>query len=93
MRLRERRIVQCCSLPRCRVECEAMTVESQAEKRAAAQSYDYEKDGRWADYWSNVLIPQHMSARPDVQRHFQLKYYQRYIVFSSPPVSLSQWLV
>lgn len=54
--------------------------KSQEERRAAAEAYEYDKDSRWADYWSNVLLPQQMSTRPDVQKHFQLKYYQRYIV-------------
>lgn len=54
--------------------------ETQAQKRAAAEGYKYESDSRWADYWSNVLIPQQMIDRPDVKRHFQLKFYQRYIV-------------
>jgi hypothetical protein len=53
--------------------------EGQQEKKAAAEGYAYEKDPRWADYWSNVLIPQQHAGRPDVQRHFQLKFYQRYI--------------
>jgi len=53
--------------------------ETQAQKRAAAEGYKYESDSRWADYWSNVLIPQQMIDRPDVKRHFQLKFYQRYI--------------
>jgi len=53
--------------------------KSQEERRAAAEAYEYDKDSRWADYWSNVLLPPQMSTRPDVQKHFQLKYYQRYI--------------
>jgi hypothetical protein len=56
--------------------------ETQAQKRAAAEGYKYESDSRWADYWSNVLIPQQMIDRPDVKRHFQLKFYQRCIVSS-----------
>ncbi|KAG6602562.1 hypothetical protein SDJN03_07795, partial [Cucurbita argyrosperma subsp. sororia] len=53
--------------------------DSQRLKRAAAAAYDYENDPRWADYWSNVLIPPHMSSRPDVVDHYKRKFYQRYI--------------
>jgi len=63
--------------------------EGQQEKKAAAEAYAYEKDPRWADYWSNVLIPQQHTGRPDVQRHFQLKFYQRYIVHTFLPLCLS----
>ncbi|KAL8471918.1 hypothetical protein ACS0TY_028591 [Phlomoides rotata] len=48
-------------------------------KRIAAAAYDYENDPRWADYWSNVLIPPHMASRNDVVNHFKQKFYQRYI--------------
>ena len=58
--------------------------DSQRLKRAAAAAYDYENDPRWADYWSNVLIPPHMSSRPDVVDHYKRKFYQRYIVGSLP---------
>lgn len=48
-------------------------------KRIAADAYDYDKDARWADYWSNILIPPHMASRPDVILHFKRKFYHRYI--------------
>ncbi|CAM8900650.1 unnamed protein product [Rhodiola kirilowii] len=53
--------------------------ERQKLKRIAAASYDYEADPRWADYWSNILIPPHMASRADVVEHFKRKFYQRYI--------------
>lgn len=53
--------------------------DRQKTKRQAAEAYDYENDSRWADYWSNILIPPHMASRSDVIRHFKLKFYQRYI--------------
>lgn len=52
----------------------------QAQKRAAAEAYAFDEDARWSDYWNNVLIPPQMSSRPEVRRHFQLKFYQRFIV-------------
>ncbi|CAA0828349.1 Unknown protein [Striga hermonthica] len=52
----------------------------QKVKRAAAAAHDYENDPRWADYWSNVLIPPHMASRNDVVvDHFKHKFYRRYI--------------
>ncbi|KAJ8530890.1 hypothetical protein K7X08_023771 [Anisodus acutangulus] len=48
-------------------------------KSIAASAYDYENDPRWADYWSNILIPPHMASRNDVVHHFKHKFYQRYI--------------
>uniref|UniRef100_A0A162AK22 Uncharacterized protein n=1 Tax=Daucus carota subsp. sativus TaxID=79200 RepID=A0A162AK22_DAUCS len=54
-------------------------MNSQESKSAAAASYDYENDPRWADYWGNVLIPPNMAARPDVVNHFKRKFYQRFI--------------
>ncbi|CAK7335091.1 unnamed protein product [Dovyalis caffra] len=48
-------------------------------KRIAAAAYDYENDPRWADYWSNILIPPHLSSSADVIDHFKRKFYQRYI--------------
>lgn len=54
--------------------------DSQKLKRIAAAAYDYENDPRWADYWSNILIPPHMGSRSDVVDHFKHKFYQRYIV-------------
>ncbi|KAL0905734.1 hypothetical protein M5K25_024172 [Dendrobium thyrsiflorum] len=53
--------------------------DSQRAKRAAAAAYDYEGDPRWADYWSNVLIPPHMASRSDVVDHYKQKFYQRFI--------------
>ncbi|XP_047334242.1 uncharacterized protein LOC124937948 [Impatiens glandulifera] len=53
--------------------------DPQKLKRIAASAYDYEKDSRWADYWSNILIPPHMASRPDVIDHFKRKFYQRFI--------------
>ncbi|GER31010.1 gamete-expressed 3 [Striga asiatica] len=49
------------------------------KRAAAAAAHDYENDSRWADYWSNVLIPPHMASRNDVVNHFKHKFYQRYI--------------
>ncbi|KAG2411487.1 hypothetical protein I3760_Q005400 [Carya illinoinensis] len=51
----------------------------QRVKRIAAAAYDYENDSRWADYWSNILIPPNMASRSDVVDHFKQKFYQRYI--------------
>ncbi|KAG4186330.1 hypothetical protein ERO13_A08G037600v2 [Gossypium hirsutum] len=53
--------------------------DSQKLKKMAAAAYDYENDPRWADYWSNVLIPPHMASRSDVVDHFKRKFYQRCI--------------
>ncbi|KAE8022138.1 hypothetical protein FH972_007968 [Carpinus fangiana] len=53
--------------------------DPQRMKKIAAAAYDYENDPRWADYWSNILIPPHMASRPDVVAHFKRKFYQRYI--------------
>jgi hypothetical protein len=61
--------------------------ETQEQKRAAAAAYDYEGDARWADYWSNVLVPPHLAAKPEVQAHFRRKFYQRFVV-SRPAPSL-----
>lgn len=57
-----------------------MAEDPQKLKRIAAAAYDYENDPRWADYWSNVLIPPHMASNSDVVDHFKRKFYQRYIV-------------
>ena len=54
--------------------------DPQRLKRIAADSYDYDNDSRWPDYWSNVLIPPHMASRNDVVSHFKRKFYQRYVV-------------
>lgn len=48
-------------------------------KKVAAASYDYDNDRRWADYWSNILMPPNMASRPDVVKHYKQKFYQRYI--------------
>ncbi|GMI74039.1 hypothetical protein like AT3G02420 [Hibiscus trionum] len=56
-----------------------MAEDPQKQKRMAAAAYDYENDPRWADYWSNILIPPHMASRSDVVHHFKRKFYQRYI--------------
>ncbi|KAK3204147.1 hypothetical protein Dsin_018193 [Dipteronia sinensis] len=53
--------------------------DPQKIKRIAAAAYDYENDARWADYWSNILIPPNMPSRADVVNHFKRKFYQRYI--------------
>ncbi|GMI69004.1 hypothetical protein like AT3G02420 [Hibiscus trionum] len=53
--------------------------DPQKLKRIAAAAYDYELDPRWADYWSNILIPPHLASRSDVVDHFKRKFYQRYI--------------
>lgn len=53
--------------------------DTQKIKRIAAAAYDYDNDPRWADYWSNILIPPHMAARSDVVDHYKRKFYQRYI--------------
>lgn len=58
--------------------------DQQKLKSVAAAAYDYENDPRWADYWSNILIPPHMASRPDVVDHFKRKFYQRYIVRIPP---------
>lgn len=56
-----------------------MGEDPQRIKKIAAASYDYEGDPRWADYWSNILIPPHMASSPDVVDHFKRKFYQRFI--------------
>ncbi|XP_058087204.1 uncharacterized protein LOC131234385 [Magnolia sinica] len=56
-----------------------MGEDPQRIKKIAAASYDYESDPRWADYWSNILIPPNMASRPDVVDHFKRKFYQRFI--------------
>lgn len=53
--------------------------DPQRLKKIAAAAYDYENDPRWADYWSNILIPPHMASRSDVREHFKRKFYQRFI--------------
>lgn len=54
--------------------------DPQKLKRIAAAAYDYDNDPKWAEYWSNVLIPPHMVSRSEVVDHFKRKFYQRYIV-------------
>lgn len=53
--------------------------DPQKIKRIAAAAYDYDNDPRWADYWSNILIPPHMASRSDVVSHYKRKFYQRFI--------------
>ncbi|XP_065016619.1 uncharacterized protein LOC135643510 isoform X1 [Musa acuminata AAA Group] len=53
--------------------------DPQRLKTTAAAAYDYDNDPRWAEYWSNILIPPHMAARSDVVDHFKRKFYQRFI--------------
>ncbi|XP_022143363.1 uncharacterized protein LOC111013250 isoform X3 [Momordica charantia] len=53
--------------------------ETQRLKRIAAAAYDYDNDSRWADYWSNILIPPNLVSRSDVIDHFKRKFYQRHI--------------
>ncbi|KAL7612404.1 uncharacterized protein LOC111876677 [Lactuca sativa] len=53
--------------------------DPQKMKKIAAAAYDYENDPKWADYWSNILIPPHMASRSDVITHYKRKFYQRYI--------------
>ncbi|XP_073279987.1 uncharacterized protein [Primulina huaijiensis] len=53
--------------------------DPQKLKRIAAAAYDYDNDPRWADYWSNVLLPPQMASQDDVVNHFKRKFYQRYI--------------
>lgn len=53
--------------------------DPQKLKRIAADSYDYDNDSRWPDYWNNVLIPPHMTSRSDVVSHFKRKFYKRYV--------------
>ena len=63
--------------------------DPQRIKKIAAAAYDYESDSRWAEYWSNILIPSHMASRSDVVDHFKRKFYQRFIVtFLLVPVLL-----
>mgnify|MGYP003702998699 CR=1 FL=1 len=57
-------------------------------KRAAAAAYNYEGDARWAEYWSNILVPPHLASRPDVVDHYKRKFYQRYIVSSTTTTAL-----
>jgi hypothetical protein len=59
--------------------------DPQKLKRIAAAAFDYENDPRWAEYWSNILIPPHLASRSD---HFKRKFYQRYIV-RTPYLSFS----
>ncbi|KAG6545678.1 hypothetical protein Mapa_012863 [Marchantia paleacea] len=56
-----------------------MTSDLQEQKKAQALAYDYEGDSKWTEYWANVLMPEDMAAKPEVRRHYQLKYYQRHV--------------
>jgi hypothetical protein len=64
--------------------------DPQRLKRIAADSYDYDNDPRWRDYWDNVLIPPSLSSRSDVVSHYKRKFYQRFVVRISQhtPISL-----
>ncbi|KAL6006941.1 hypothetical protein ACLOJK_032437 [Asimina triloba] len=53
--------------------------DPQRLKKIAAESYDYDSDPRWADYWSNILIPPEKASRSDVIDHYKRKFYQRCI--------------
>ncbi|KAJ0558240.1 putative TMEM33/Pom33 family protein [Helianthus annuus] len=53
--------------------------DPQKMKNISAAAYDYDNDPRWSDYWSNILIPPHMSSRSDVITHYKRKFYHRYI--------------
>lgn len=57
----------------------AQQEDRQRLKKAAARVYNYDKDPRWTDYWSNVLIPPHMASRPEVVDLYQRKFYKRFI--------------
>lgn len=48
-------------------------------KKIAAKAYEYDNDPRWAEYWSNILIPPQMASRSDVINHYKRKFYQRFI--------------
>lgn len=61
--------------------------DPQKLKKLAADSYDYDADSRWPDYWANVLIPPNMASRSDVVSHYKRKFYQRHVV--SPKLSSS----
>ncbi|CAI9777495.1 unnamed protein product [Fraxinus pennsylvanica] len=53
--------------------------DPQKLKTMAAAAYDYDNDPRWADYWSNILIPPSMASRSDVINYYKRKFYQRYV--------------
>ncbi|XP_057445387.1 uncharacterized protein LOC130737590 [Lotus japonicus] len=53
--------------------------DPQKLKKLAADSYDYDADSRWPDYWANVLIPPNMASRSDVVSHYKRKFYQRHV--------------
>lgn len=57
--------------------------DPQRLKRIAAAAYDYDNDPRWADYWSNILVPPNLASRSDVVDHYKRKFYQRFIVILS----------
>ena len=57
-----------------------MALDAQAHKRTTAEAYAFQDDSRWSDYWNNILLPPHLSSRPEVRRHFQLNFYQRFFV-------------
>ncbi|XP_076896597.1 uncharacterized protein LOC143549613 [Bidens hawaiensis] len=53
--------------------------DPQMMKKISAKAYDYDNDPRWADYWSNILMPPHLASTSDVINHYKRKFYQRYI--------------
>ncbi|MCO5586632.1 hypothetical protein L7F22_040573 [Adiantum nelumboides] len=55
-----------------------MAEEEQQLKKAAALAYDYDSDPRWAEYISNVLVPDNR-PKTEVERHLKFKFYQRNI--------------
>lgn len=79
---------------KCREASRSITMAEEREdpqklKKIAAAAYDYENDPRWADYWSNILIPPHMASSSDVIAHFKQKFYKRFIVSNTPKPILS----
>ncbi|KAI5062369.1 hypothetical protein GOP47_0022908 [Adiantum capillus-veneris] len=55
-----------------------MAEEEQHLKKAAALAYDYDSDPRWAEYLSNVLVPDNR-PKSEVERYLKFKFYQRNI--------------
>ncbi|MCO5608829.1 hypothetical protein L7F22_063046 [Adiantum nelumboides] len=55
-----------------------MAEEEQQLKKAAALAYDYDSDPRWAEYMSNVLVPDNR-PKSEVERYLKFKFYQRNI--------------
>ncbi|KAH7430881.1 hypothetical protein KP509_08G018600 [Ceratopteris richardii] len=55
-----------------------MADDEQHLKKAAALAYDYDNDPRWAEYMSNVLVPDNR-PKSEVERYLKFKFYQRNI--------------